>query len=165
MIKAFETTTETCDIARQMTPVLAALQRALGDDLVALVLFGSRARGEADETSDWDLLLIARHLPGRPFQRHLYLKQVLPTEWRGRVSLLAKTPEEFESYLTSLFLDVALDGVILHDPEGYIADRLARLRRLIQEQGLQRIQIGHDLVWRWRQFPGHDWSLSWEMAS
>lgn len=68
------------------------------------------------------------------------------------------------SYLTSLFLDVALDGIILHDSEDYMADRLARLRRLIQQQGLQRVQVNHDLIWRWRRFPGFDWSLDWEMA-
>jgi len=78
-------------------PVVSSLQKALGENLVALVLFGSRARGEADEASDWDLLLSARHLPERAFQRHLYLKRALPDEWGGRVSLLAKTPQEFES--------------------------------------------------------------------
>ena len=164
MTEAMEATVENEDIARQMAAVLAALKQGLGDDLVAIVLFGSRARGEADEASDWDLLLIARDLPHKPFQRHLHLKQMLPADWRGRVAILAKTPEEFESYLTSLFLDIALDGIILHDPEGYMADRLARLRRLIQEQGLQRTRVNGDLIWRWRRFPGFDWSLDWEMA-
>jgi len=62
-------------------------------------------------------------------------------------------------------LDIALDSVVLYDPEGYVTDRSARLRRLIRDQGLQRVRIGRDLVWRWQQFPGYDWSLSWEMAS
>ena len=35
------------------------------DRLVAVVLFGSRARGEGSETSDWDLLVIAEGLPPR----------------------------------------------------------------------------------------------------
>lgn len=35
------------------------LEQALGDDLRALWLYGSRARGEAHEESDIDLLLIA----------------------------------------------------------------------------------------------------------
>ena len=164
MAEAIEATVENEEIARQMAAVLAALKQGLGDNLVAIVLFGSRARGEADEASDWDLLLIARNLPRKPFQRHLHLKRMLPADWRGRVAMLAKTPEEFESYLTSLFLDIALDGIILHDSEGYMADRLARLRRLIQEQGLQRIRANGDLIWRWRRFPGFDWSLDWEMA-
>ncbi len=151
-------------LSLQMEPVLTALQRGLGNNLVAVVLFGSRARGEAEANSDWDLLVIAHELPQRSFQRHLHLKQMLPAEWRGEVAILAKTPEEFESYLTSLFLDVALDGIILYDSQGYMADRLARLRRLIQEQGLQRRQMGRDLVWDWQHFPGLGWSLDWGMA-
>lgn len=116
-----------------MAAVLSALQQGLGDSPVAVVLFGSRARGEADANSDWDLLVIAHDLPEKPFQRHLHLKQMLPADWRGQVAVLAKTPAEFESYLTSLFLDIALDGIILHDTQGYMTGRLAHLRRLIQE--------------------------------
>jgi predicted nucleotidyltransferase len=41
-----------------LAPVLETLRNGLGDDLVAVVLFGSRARGEAGPESDWDLLLI-----------------------------------------------------------------------------------------------------------
>ena len=148
----------------QMSPVLTALERGLGNNLVAVVLFGSRVRGEAEVGSDWDLLIIAHNLPQGTFQRYLHLKQMLPVEWRGEVAMLAKTPEEFESYLTSLFLDVALDGIILYDSQSYMAERLARLRRLIQERGLQRRQMGRDLVWDWQHFPGLGWSLDWGMA-
>jgi predicted nucleotidyltransferase len=137
----------------------------LGDRLVAVVLFGSRARGDADEDSDWDLLLIAKELPQKPFQRHLRLKRLLPPLWRGKVALIAKTPEEFESHVSDLFLDMALDGIILYDTDEYMAERLAYLRRLIQEQGLRREQEGKELIWRWEEFPGFDWSLDWETGS
>jgi predicted nucleotidyltransferase len=150
--------------ALPLEKVVAAFKQGLGDDLVAVVLFGSRARGEADEASDWDLLVIARHLPERTFKRYRWLKGMLPVAWRGQTAILAKTPEEFESYLTSLFLDIALDGIILHDSDGYIAERLASLRRLIEEQGLRRERVQRDLVWRWQRFPGFDWSLEWEAA-
>lgn len=148
----------------EMTPVIAALEQGLGDELVAIVLFGSRARREADKSSDWDLLLIAEDLPQKPFPRHLHLKQMLPPLWRGKVALVAKTPEEFESYLSDLFLDIALDGVILYDTDDYMAERLGHLRQLIEEQGLRREQRGRELLWRWEEFPGFDWSLEWEMA-
>lgn len=149
----------------QITSVIATLKQMLDDNLVAAVLFGSRARGEADEASDWDLFVVVHHLPDNAFQRHLYLKKILPDMWRGQITIVAKTPQEFEAYLPSLFLDIALDGIILYDSDGYMADRLARLRRLIQAEGLRREQIKDDLVWRWQKFPGFDWSLEWEMAS
>lgn len=153
------------EVALQLMPVVAALKQRLADNLVAVVLFGSRARGEADAASDWDLFVVVHHLPENAFQRHLYLKKMLPDMWRGQVAIVAKTPQEFEAYLSSLFLDIALDGIILHDSDGYMADRLARLRRLIQAEGLRREQIKDDLIWRWQKFPGFDWSLEWEMAS
>ena len=55
-----------------------ALAEARGDRLVAVVLFGSRARGDATEESDWDLLVIAEGLPLRVFERHLFLRRLLP---------------------------------------------------------------------------------------
>ncbi len=89
---------------------------------------------------------------------------MLPSEWAAQVSILAKTPAELETYLSSLLLDIALDGVVLYDTDEYITHRLAYLRRLIAEQGLYREQIGRDLVWQWQDFPGYDWSIEWDMA-
>jgi predicted nucleotidyltransferase len=145
--------------------VIAALKQGLGDRLIAIVLFGSRARGEADETSDWDLLVIAHHLPDKVMERHITFKSMLPVEWRSRVSMLAKTPQEFEARLPSLYLDIALDGLVLYDTGEYVTERLARLRRLVQKQGLHRGSTEHDLIWRWQHFPGFNWSLDWEAAT
>lgn len=142
--------------------VVSALRQGLGDDLVAVVLFGSRARGDATEASDWDLLVIARHLLSSLFQRHLQLKVLLPVEWRAKISLLARTPEEFDANLTSLMLDIALDGVVLDDPEGYATGRLVALKRLIERKGLHRKQDGKDFIWTWERFPGFNWTLEWE---
>lgn len=144
-----------------LEPVIEALKEHLDGRLVAVVLFGSRARGEAEEHSDWDLLVIARDLPPRPFRRYRVLKAMLPLPWRGCISLLAKTPEEFEASLPALYLDIALDGVILYDPEHYAREKLAYLQALIRRKGLCRERVGRSLVWRWQEFPGFDWSIEW----
>jgi predicted nucleotidyltransferase len=141
--------------------VVTALREGLGKQLVALVLFGSRARGDAGAESDWDILLVARGLPEGTLQRHIALKKMLPDAWRGQVSLLAKTPEEFEARLPSLYLDVALDGVVLYDTQNYMTARLSALERLLEQQGLARERVQGDLVWRWEEFPGLTWSLEW----
>ncbi|NUQ38242.1 MAG: nucleotidyltransferase domain-containing protein [Caldilineales bacterium] len=140
------------------------LHRNLGADLVAVALYGSRARGDATEWSDWDLLVIARNLPQRHLDRHFFMKKMLPEGWRGLASVLAKTPEEFTAHLPALYLDIALDAVILFDTNGYLASRLTRLRRLIARVGLYREQTGADFAWRWRTSPGLGWSLQWEDA-
>lgn len=143
--------------------VVTALREGLREDLVAVVLFGSHARGEATETSDWDLLVIARQLPGPPLERHFYVKKLLPVSWRGRVAVLGETVEEFESELPPLYLDIALDGVVLYDTDKFVSTRLAFVRRLIEQKGLYRRRLGRDLVWQWRRFPGFNWSLEWDM--
>jgi hypothetical protein len=84
---------------------------------------------------------------------------VLPAAWRGRVSLMAKTPEEFETALSAVYLDIALDGVVLYDPQGYVGQKLTRLRELIRRKGLRRERVGEDFAWRWERFPGFNWSL------
>jgi predicted nucleotidyltransferase len=146
----------------QLANVLDALRHGLGEDLVSVVLFGSRSREEAGPESDWDLLVLARSLPERTMQRHFFLKRMLPEVWRGRIALLAKTPNEFEARLPALYLDIALDGIVLHDTEGYMAKRLHQLRDLLEQRGLRRERVGREMAWRWKQFPGFDWSLGWE---
>jgi predicted nucleotidyltransferase len=152
-------------VGREITPVVRALQQGLGKNLVAVVLFGSRARGDAKEESDWDLLVIARSLPKRQIERYREMKGLLPPEWRGRISLLAKTPDEFEAALPTFYLEIALDGLILYDPQGYATAQFQKLRRLILSKGLRRERHGKDLVWQWETFPGFGWSLAWEEAT
>ncbi|MEW6664406.1 MAG: nucleotidyltransferase domain-containing protein [Thermodesulfobacteriota bacterium] len=47
----------------ELADVVNALRLGLEEDLVSVVLFGSRARSEAGPESDWDLLVLARQLP------------------------------------------------------------------------------------------------------
>lgn len=140
----------------------SALRQALGDRLIAVVLFGSQSRGEATESSDWDLLVIAEELPDNPLDRHLLMRRWLPATSGGRVSLQAKTPAEFESRVPSLYLDIALDGQVLYDPQGYATTRLAQLRRLMQRHGLYRERRPAGDLWRWRRPPPRPWHLTWE---
>ena len=151
-------------IHEALGPLTDALRERLGDRLVAVVLFGSRARNEAGVNSDWDLLLIADELPQKTFDRHLFVKRLLPPAWRGIVSIVAKTPQEFDASVQALYLDIALDGVVLADKEKYVTDRLAFLKRQMDERGLYRKREGEALLWRWQVTPKGDWSFEWEKA-
>jgi uncharacterized protein len=141
--------------------LVTALQEGLGERLVAAVLYGSRARDQAREASDWDLFIIATDLPARLWQRHILLKRFLPAVYRGAVSLLAKTPQEFEARISSLYLDIAQNGKMLFDPQGYAHRRLAALQRLMAETGLYRMKSRGGEVWRWQEKSRHPWELQW----
>src|SRR6266508_4545750 len=136
-----------------------ALRAGLGQSLIGVVLFGSRARGDHRPESDWDFLIIADGLPDHPFDRHKLLKRLLPADLRGEISILAKTPDEFESHLPALYLDIALDGQILHDPRGYAAYRVSVLQRIIERAGLYRELTPAGDIWHWRSPPHGSWSL------
>ena len=147
------------EIQEQIT---SALRAGLGNRLVAVILFGSRARGEASDGSDWDMLVIAEGLPKKVFERRMLLLRSLPPRHRGAISVLAKTPEEFEAHLPSLYLDIALDGQVIYDRQNYAAEKLAVLQRLIQRAGLYRERTPAGDVWRWRKEPTARWTLQWE---
>ncbi len=118
--------------------VSIALQKRLGENLVSIVLYGSRARGDAHENSDWDFLVIAHELPKDAFDRHISLKGLLPTEVRGIASVLARTPNEFETAFSALYLDIAADGKILFDHNYYIKNKLKAIQELTRDSGFIR---------------------------
>ncbi len=150
------------DVIHTLSPVVQALRASLGDDLVAVALFGSRARGEATPESDWDVLVIARNLPERVMKRHALLTGLVPDTWHGSLSILGRTPQEFESHLPALYLEIALDGIVLFDTDGYLTQRLAKLRAAIERLGLERqIECG-ETRWRWRHPPPPEWAIEWE---
>lgn len=135
-----------------------ALAVGLGRDLISVVLFGSQARQDAQSNSDWDILVIADNLPDSIFMRRLGLKELLPASHRGDISLLARTPAEFEAQFSSLYLDVALDGRILYDPSGYMTHKLSALRTFIGNVGLYRERTDMGDIWHWRYDPVPNWS-------
>jgi hypothetical protein len=115
--------------------------------------------GQAQEVSDWDLFIIARDLPVQLWEQHVLC--FLQAPFRGAISLLAKTPEEFEERISSVYLDIAQDGQILFDPKGYAHRRLADLQCLMADTGLYQKKSAGGEVWRWRQKPRQPWALEW----
>ena len=79
-----------------------------------IILFGSRARGDADETSDYDLLVIKRTT--RPFLDRL--RDMVPylVEFGRPAEILVYTPDEFQRMSeTGLGWIVRREGVILYE--------------------------------------------------
>jgi len=79
-----------------------------------IILFGSRARGDADEYSDYDLIVIKRTT--RPFLERL--RDMVPylVEFGHPAEILVYTPEEFERMReTGLGWVVAREGVTVYE--------------------------------------------------
>jgi uncharacterized protein len=141
-------------------PVVRCLRNDFGDRLQAVVLFGSRARGDAGEQSDHDLLVIADSLPKGVLTRARAVRTPL-LDSPLRLNLVALTPEELEEELTPLLLDVCVDGVCLFG-EDYFAPFANRARAALAASPFRRVRVGRDLVWSPVRVPPPTWSLTWE---
>lgn len=119
-----------------------AVERALhlvGDSLLGVLVFGSWARREADADSDVDLLLVIDDRV--ELDRDLYRRwdALPPILWHGRpvephfVHLPA--PDDPPS---SLWAEVAVDGIVLHDGDLSVSAHLNGVRRAIADGRLVR---------------------------
>ena len=98
-----------------------------GGAFIGLLMYGSRARGDAYEGSDTDLLLVVDHTVR--IERDLYRlwDAKLPEDISLTISCVPKRAEN----AGSLWLECALDAKILYDPKGVLRKRLAEIKELI----------------------------------
>lgn len=96
-------------------PYLETLvRRLLSYDPERIILFGSRAREEADEYSDYDVILIKR--TSLPFVERLQEVAPLLAGYERAVEVLVYTPEEFEQMQeTGIGWIARQEGVILYE--------------------------------------------------
>jgi len=123
-----------------MRRYVAALERRYGADLVSVVVFGSRARGEARPESDLDVLIVVRGLPRNRWDRYSGLHDLgreVSREFAAAVSPILLTPEE-AARVKPYYLGMLSGHVILFDREGFFAAILERLRRRLAELGSRR---------------------------
>jgi predicted nucleotidyltransferase len=139
------------------------MEEELGQRLRSVVLFGSVARGEADSTSDIDILIVAEGLPPSRLARQDVLAhadtRIEPDLERLRregiwtdVLPIIKTPEE-AARVTPLYLDMVEDAVLLVDRDGFFAGVLARLRESLRRLGARR--VWQEGFWYWDLKPDY----------
>ena len=126
---------------------------SLGMRLVSLVLFGSVARGDAHDSSDIDLIVVAEGFPRSLADR----RRPLLAEWeRVRAeqglaavewNLVTKTPEEARCH-SPIYLDVTLDGILLVDRDGFFQSFLDAMRARMRVLGSRRVFLP-DGSWYW----------------
>ncbi len=141
--------------------LISCLRQQFGEGLIALALFGSRARNEARPESDYDIFLLVRNVPERRYERLRLVYRAIAGRFVEKLAFTVRTPEEFEAGFPSFYLDLGLDGVVLYDTNGYMADKLQRIRTIIAQSGLQRKKLGNNMDWNWRQPPLGPWEITW----
>ena len=101
-----------------------------GDALVAVILHGSWARGEAAAGSDVDLLVVVE--PRAALTRQWYREwDAQPAVWEGRAVDPHFVHPPVEASFSGLWAEVAVDGMVLFDRDRRVSVALARIRRAI----------------------------------
>ena len=83
------------------------------DPKADIILFGSRARNDAKEDSDWDFLILTTlHITNE--LRQLILRNIMELELESEqtLSILIRAKNEWDSYnVTPLYKNIAQEGI------------------------------------------------------
>ncbi|MDD2676046.1 MAG: nucleotidyltransferase domain-containing protein [Methylacidiphilaceae bacterium] len=163
--------TEATEELRKLLPFcVEACREIYGEGLLALLLFGSVARGNARFDSDLDLLVIAERLPPRRRERFNAFsgRAVAPLEqarealfsrgYPAEISWIFRTPEELREG-APFFLDLPEEAVILCERGRFASEFLRRIRRMREREGARRIRLAGEECWDFRG-PGGKGSLA-----
>ena len=120
----------------------------LGESLLGVVAFGSWTRGAESPSSDLDILLAAgeRVSVSRDLYRNWDAEPGL--SWHGHpVSPhFARLRPEFEP-VSGFWAEVALDGLVVFDPEWVVSRHLVALRRRISAGEIKQRVAGRRSYW------------------
>lgn len=143
--------------------LILLLKGELGNELLAVALFGSVARGKAGKESDVDLLVV--YEGERVRVEKIFLGTVLALrEGEEYRTLKAKgyLPDVFPVFMNPsilkghpwLLLDVMDHGIILLDRGGILKGELKKIKGRLKELGSRRVVL-EDGTWYWDLKP--DW--------
>ena len=120
-------------------------------DVYAVLLFGSVARGDAKPfrsyESDIDIIVVINDIPLDLGKRMLY-KIDVESGTQSRVQAIWMTPKELEEHIeakSEYILEAFECGIILFDPEEYLAQKKSDLVMELKTKGVSRLKWG----WSW----------------
>jgi len=130
--------------------VVNAFCQVFKDELVALVLYGSYARGEQKKSSDIDLLIVLKKIDDRyeVFKKFIQVEKILEQSFYKKLK-----EKGFDPYISPVFLDVenatrfrplyidiVFDAKILYDKDNIMKETFERVKKRLEELGAKRIK-------------------------
>jgi predicted nucleotidyltransferase len=139
--------------------VASILMEHFGKNLISLCLFGSAARRNLKASSDMDFLVVldqaaqSYHKRAKSFVP--VLEKIRETEAFMKMEKLKGTLEpNFLIYDREeikrhpyILLDITLEGIMLHDKDGFLEKELEKIRRRLKELGSLRKTTARGKYW------------------
>ena len=100
-------------IAKEIKDIVRALKAEFENDFLALILYGSWAKGMAREDSDIDLLAIFERVDRDMSKRISEISSRLERQYERTITLLPVTQDEFKVERLPLFTAVKREGIII----------------------------------------------------
>jgi len=119
----------------------------------AVLVFGSRARGESTDRSDIDLLVLHEECAIKdPVMRRRRLYNLLREALGNRYEDITLIDMKLQDFLrpaevTPLLLNVYWDGVVVYDRTRALHNFLLNIRERIVKSGLRRVADGRAYRW------------------
>jgi len=91
------------------------LKKLYGDNLSCVILYGSKARGDATEDSDIDILVVLKNIQNFSSER----KKVKEISWRLSykyellLTVIIRSEQEYMQKDTPLLMNIEKEGVVL----------------------------------------------------
>jgi len=91
------------------------LKKLYGDNLSRVILYGSKARGDATEDSDIDILVVLKNIQNFSLER----KKVKEISWKLSykydllLSIIIRSEQEYMRKDTPLLMNIEKEGIVL----------------------------------------------------
>lgn len=140
------------DLASIEGLLIDLLQRAFGSNLLGLLLFGSRARGDCRDESDYDFLLILKdYIEGDPmktfFEAYRNLRALREETNRDTTVLTISIEDLAKSLSSSVILNALIEGKIIYDREGVLKKIKEKVNDKLNNLGITRIKESWGYSW------------------
>jgi predicted nucleotidyltransferase len=91
------------------------LKKLYGDNLSRVILYGSKARGDATEDSDIDIMIVLKDVKDKSKELEKVIKLTTEIDFRYEtlISITLQSEEEYLKKRSPLLLNVRKEGIVL----------------------------------------------------